>query len=298
METEGCTFSVTAVDLDRNQDLTVSWYFDDEPVFIGNPYIYASDDNYASAGVHEVRADVSDGELTTSKEWELTVENLNRLPQAVIDAPVSGAEFMEGESIHFSAASSSDPDGETLSYGWSEGGQNVSDQVEFDRPFAPGLHTVTLEVRDGAGGVATAAVRFRVRYVEISVLVGLDRFEVRAGDKVEIIVTMSNIGDANATDLALDVSVDGVSVGSSTVTGLKAGGAERELYTWKAAKGTHTIVARVGDRTWTREVTVGAASGAVTTGGIGDYVWPAAMIAVIVVLAAFGAMALGRKGRP
>jgi hypothetical protein len=291
LEKESAQFSVTPYDAD-GQTLVTTWYIDDVQAFVGNPFVYTTD--YKSAGVHRVRATVSDGKETASRTWELTVLNVNRIPVAVIDAPTE-SEFMEGTSIRFSALSSYDPDNEVLAYSWREGNVNVSDQAEFERAFPAGLHQLTLEVRDRSGGVSSASVRFRVRYIEISALIGVDRLEITAGDRVEVIITLSNTGDAPASEVGLEVLVDGQSIGTKTYGELAAGGGAKDLFNWKAVRGTHTITAKVGEQSWTREVTVQKAPEVKSASDIGAMLWPAMIILVAVALVAFGAVALRRK---
>jgi hypothetical protein len=291
LEKESAQFSVTPYDAD-GQTLVTTWYIDDVQAFVGNPFVYTTD--YKSAGVHRVRATVSDGKETASRTWELTVLNVNRIPVAVIDAPTE-SEFMEGTSIRFSALSSYDPDNEVLAYSWREGNVNVSDQAEFERAFPAGLHQLTLEVRDRSGGVSSASVRFRVRYIEISALIGVDRLEITAGDRVEVIITLSNTGDAPASEVGLEVLVDGQSIGTKTYGELAAGGGAKDLFNWKAVRGTHTITAKVGEQSWTREITVQKAPEVKSTSDIGAMLWPAMIILVAVALVAFGAVALRRK---
>ena len=292
-ETDSWTFSVTPFDPDANQALLVNWYVDDLAIFIGNPYTFTTD--YKSAGVHKIKATVSDGQLSLSKIWTVTVLNLNRAPQAVIDSPADQSENMQGDAIHFSAKSSTDPDNDPLSFSWKEGGANVSDQMEFDRAFSPGIHTLVLEVRDGQGGLNSTSVRFRVRYIEIATEIGLDRLEVQAGNKVDVILTMTNIGDADAGNMTLTVSVDGTSIGSAPLTAIKAGGAEKQIFNWKATKGDHTITAKIGDQTWTKQVTVGAAPAPAVAAGIGDYIWPIVLVVLVVGMLGFGAAVLRKK---
>jgi hypothetical protein len=290
LEKESAQFSVSASDPD-GQTLVWTWYVDDVQAFVGNPFVYMTD--YKSAGVHSVRATVSDGKLTDSHSWEVTVANVNRMPVAIIDSPTD-AEFMQNAPIHFSALSSYDPDNEELAYSWKEGNVNVSDQADFTRSFPPGLHTITLEVRDRSGGMSSASVRFRVRYVEISVLIGVDRLELAAGDKVQVIVTLSNTGDAAAADVGLDVTVDGQSLGTKSYSEMLAGGGAKEIFTWKAVRGTHTITAKVGEQTWTKEVTVQKAAEVKTTTDYG-FLWPTTILLVAVALVVFGAVAMRKK---
>ena len=291
LERESWQFSVTPYDPD-GQTLTTTWYVDDAQAFVGNPFVYTTD--YKSAGIHKIRASVSDGKETTSRTWDITVINVNRVPVAIIDAPTE-SEFMEKTSIHFSAVSSYDADNEKLIYSWREGNVNVSDQVEFDRIFPPGLHTLTLEVRDQSGGVSSASVRFRVRFVEISVLIGMDKLEVVAGDKTDIIVTMSNVGDATAEELTLEVLVDGKSIGTKSYAEIAAGGGIKEVFAWKATRGQHTITATAGEQSWTKEVTVQKAPEATNAMDYGAILWPLIIVIVAVALVAFGAVVLRKK---
>lgn len=292
-EMQGVTFGVTASDPDKDDRVTVNWFFDDVMVFVGNPFTFVSD--YRSAGVHKVRAQASDGDALDQHAWTLTVDNVNRLPQATIDSPKDSSESMEGQALLFSARSSSDPDNETLSFIWKEGGVNVSDQMEFERAFPPGIHTLTLEVRDQSGGKATSTVRFRVRFIEMSVAVGLDRLDLQAGDKVEVVLTMSNVGDTNATDVPVELQVDGRIIGTTTIKDLAAGGVAKAAFLWKATSGPHTLTAKVGEGTWTKEVTVAKAPPPPPAAGIGEFVWPIVIVVMAVGLVGFGAMALRRK---
>jgi hypothetical protein len=293
LETQSLEFSITASDPDKADHLTISWSVDDAVAFVGNPFTFETD--YRSAGVHRVTASATDGDATATHTWTVTVDDVNRLPQAAIDSPRDQSEYMEGQAIKFSARSATDPDNETLSFSWKEGGVNVSDQMEFERAFPPGIHTLTLEVRDKSGGKASATVRFRVRYVEISVSVGMDRLEAQAGSKVEIVLTMTNVGDTNATDVPVDVQVDGVSIGTTTIQDMRPGGVEKVLYQWKATKGPHTITAKVGDKTWTKQVSVAAAPAPPPASGISDYIWPIVLVVIAVGLSAFGAMVLRKR---
>jgi hypothetical protein len=292
-ETASAEFSVAPADPDKNQTLTVRWYLDDVPVLFGNSFVYATD--YNSSGVHFIRATVSDGDLTVSHQFTVTVLNLNRIPVASIDSPADRSEYMNGDIVHFSGKSSYDPDGSPLTYSWKEGGVNVSDQMEFDRAFSPGIHTIVLEVRDGSGGTSSTAVRFRIRYIELSTFVEVDRLDLRSGDRVSVIITTSNTGDAAAANLSLTVTVDGKNIGSSTITGIDAGRAHKETYEWKTTKGVHTITAKIGDQTWSKQVTVEPSPAPPASTGIGDYLWMTVIVVIVIGLVGFGAIALRRK---
>jgi len=138
-------------------------------------------------------------------------------------------------------------------------------------------------------------VRFRVRYVELSILIAMDRLEISAGDKTSVVVALANVGDAAAGETTLDVQIDGKSLGTKTYTELLAGGGAKEYFAWKAVKGTHIITAKVGDQTWTKEITVQKAPEVTAATDYAAIMWPAMLVVMLVVLVAFGAFAMRRK---
>jgi hypothetical protein len=292
METQEQLFSVIASDED-GQELSVAWTLDGTTVSAGSSYVFKTD--HGSAGVRTLTATVTDGELTASHEWKVTVLDLNRPPTAVIGSPRDNAEFIQGTAIHFSANSSSDPDGENLSCSWKEAGVMVSDQAVFDMAFTHGLHTLTLEVRDHAGAVSQATVHFRVRWAELSLVMGLDRPDASAGDNVAIIVTLGNSGDTRAGEQRLDILVDGKKIASEDLTALGAGGSYKTQFQWKATKGAHTITAVIGDQSWNQPVSV--AGGKTAAGGavFNDLLWMVLIIVLAVALAIWGRYALGKQ---
>jgi hypothetical protein len=292
IENQEQLFTVGATDED-GQELAVSWSLDGTSVSAGNSYLYKTDHN--SAGIKTLKVTATDGELWASHEWEITVLDLNRPPTAAIGSPKNNAEFGEGTAIHFSAGSSSDPDGEKLSYSWKEGAIMVSDQAVFDMAFSHGLHTLVLEVRDHAGAVSQATVHFRVRWVELSLVIGLDRLDASAGDDVMIIVTMGNVGDTRAVEQKLDILVDGKIIATEDLPKLDSGGSYRTQFQWKAAKGAHTITAVVGDQSWNEPVSVASGSTAAAGAVTNDMMWLVLILAIAVILAIWGRFALGKK---
>ena len=70
----------------------------------------------------------------------------------LIVASIAPTNVMEGETIHFDATQSSDPDGDALTYQWLENDQVLSTQATFDTNIlAIGSHTITLKITDTAG---------------------------------------------------------------------------------------------------------------------------------------------------
>jgi hypothetical protein len=292
IENQQQLFTVGATDED-GQELAVSWSLDGTSVSTGNSYLYKTD--YSSAGIKTLKATATDGELWASHVWEITVLDLNRPPTAAIGSPKDNAEFVEGTAIHFSASPSSDPDGEKLSYSWKEGAIMVSDQAAFDMAFTHGLHTLVLEVRDHAGAVSQATVHFRVRWVELSLVMGLDKLDAHAGDNVMIIVTMGNVGDTRAADQKLDIMVDGKKIASEDLPTLDSSGSYRTQFQWKATKGAHTITAVVGDQSWNQPVSVAGGKTAAAGAAFNDLVWLVLILVLAVALAVWGRYALGKR---
>jgi hypothetical protein len=293
IETQAVEFSVVAAEPD-NQTMTLAWSLDGQRVATGNTYVYKSD--YRSAGNHTVSVAASDGTLTVTREWPVMVQNLNRLPVAIIDQPLESAEFDEGQPVKLSANSSYDPDqDDQISYSWKEGNANISDKSQLEMPFTHGIHTLVLEVRDRNGGTSQATVHFKVRWVEISLVISIDPTEVTAGTKIDIIVTMSNVGDLDAEDMTLSILVDGKPLQSKDISAMSAGGSSKQLFQWKSTKGAHTITANVGDQTWNKAITVDAAKEAPKPNPAGDILPFVLIIIVAVGLVAWGVWALGRK---
>jgi len=112
---------------------------------------------------------------------------------------------------------------------------------------------------------------------------------------VDIITTLSNIGDTNATDVGLEVLVDGRSLGTKSYADLEAGGGAKEIFKWKAVAGTHTITAKVGEQTWTKEVTVQKAPEVKNTLDLSTFILPGLILVALIALAGFGTYALRRK---
>ncbi len=99
--------------------------------------------NYEDAGEYPITVTVSDGELSDTKTFKLTVQNVNRKPAITGIKDVS---VKEGETITFSPVAS-DPDGDelTVSYsGW------MTDSSYTTGYNDQGSHDVYITVSDGA----------------------------------------------------------------------------------------------------------------------------------------------------
>jgi N-acetylneuraminic acid mutarotase len=94
---------------------------------------------------------------------------LNRPPVAVASADPPVAEGVPGSrtAITLSAAGSSDPENDPLTFTWTEGASTLARTVDPARAstvgFGVGVHNVTLTVDDGFGGTSTATVTVTVQ---------------------------------------------------------------------------------------------------------------------------------------
>jgi peptidoglycan/xylan/chitin deacetylase (PgdA/CDA1 family) len=144
-------FNITCSDEDGDI-LTVQWYVDDVPILMGDSYVFVAD--FGSAGVYNVTVVVSDGLAQASRQWNLTILDVNRPPTIDYYTPVDTTpEVDEGGALQFEHVSS-DPDGDILFYSWLLDDVEVatSQNWTYSPSFeAAGTHNVTLVVYDSGG---------------------------------------------------------------------------------------------------------------------------------------------------
>jgi len=128
---------------------------------------------YLSPGIYTATLEVQDDEgAHSSAPASVTITVLdvqpNRPPLALIALPQPGAQLAAG-TVTLSAAGSSDPDGDPLLFVWSsdrDGHLVSTTSFEETVPLSAGAHLLTLVVRDGEGGEASATVQVEVRAIE------------------------------------------------------------------------------------------------------------------------------------
>jgi len=128
---------------------------------------------YLSPGSYTATLEVQDDEgAHSSAPASVTITVLdvqpNRPPLALIALPQPGSQLAAG-TVTLSAAGSSDPDGDPLLFVWSsdrDGHLMTTTSFEATVTLSAGAHLLTLEVRDGEGGEASATVQVEVRAIE------------------------------------------------------------------------------------------------------------------------------------
>jgi hypothetical protein len=152
-ETESLEFHVNAEDPDGDY-LLYRWRFDKTPV--GEVDFYEFITTYESAGVYNLTLtiqDVGEKSFTLTYFWEITVQNVNRLPQMDSYDPPINIKMNEGTFKKFSI-SASDPDKEdTLYYTWYFDGSELpkedSNSYTYSADeFAIGDHVVKVVIKD------------------------------------------------------------------------------------------------------------------------------------------------------
>lgn len=139
-EGEEIKFSVSATEPDKDP-LTYSWQLDDAQISTDSSYTYHAD--YDSAGTHQIKVDLSDGQSILRRTWDIIVNNVNRPP---ILEPIQDIVINENQTfiLDFSA---SDPDGDDIMY-------RITDPIGSDKEWTPtfddvGEYEIEVTISDG-----------------------------------------------------------------------------------------------------------------------------------------------------
>jgi hypothetical protein len=127
--TVGDTVAFSVVAMDPNGDeLAYEFLVDDTVVGGDSLYDYIAD----AEGLFRINAGVTDGELSTSHEWALTVVPANRPPELLSTTPADAApNVIVGETVRFSVVAS-DADGDDLEYAFYADDNAVSQNDFYD----------------------------------------------------------------------------------------------------------------------------------------------------------------------
>lgn len=185
---EGADLSLFVVVVD--EDSFVIWYnWSVDGVDLGNRLsnlTYSPD--FSDAGFHNIVVEISDGDVVVEWDWDITVNDINRVPKVTSVQPSNDSRFKEGEKVNL-AAVLEDPDGDILSFEWREGldliGKGSGIQPNINHTFPPGKHTVKLTVTDNKGATTSRVVTFKVEKKEEG---GFDLAWLALGAMVALVV--------------------------------------------------------------------------------------------------------------
>ena len=145
-EGQSDTQQLTATDSNGDQ-LTFSLANGPSFVTVSASGLVTVSPGFGDSGTHPVQVSVSDGSLSDSKTFQVTVINVNRPPTANAGGPYSGTLNVP---VNFDGTGSSDPDGDGLTYTWNFGDTNTGTGATTSHAYSStGVFTVTLTVSDG-----------------------------------------------------------------------------------------------------------------------------------------------------
>ncbi|MCU1382349.1 MAG: Neogenin [Acidobacteria bacterium] len=149
-------FAATGSDPDGDA-LTYRWDFGDGTSAAGRTATHT----FAQPGTFETVATVNDGRGgSTSVAAAVTIAQANRAPHAAAGGPYAG---QARSRLLFTAASSSDADGDTLTYAWTFGDGSTGTGVAPNHGYAAaGVYTASVTVADGRGGHDSASTEVTV----------------------------------------------------------------------------------------------------------------------------------------
>jgi len=200
-ESQGAEFGVTASDPESGPVVNATWYVDGAVASLGSPnFTYRTD--YTSAGNHTVMVSIGDGELYTTRGWNVTVLNVNREPSDVnVTSPRPGDTITEGTPVQFEG-SAQDADGDQLVFVWMEGTRALGNGRILSILLSAGTHGVVLQVSDGAATARSRLVTFQVKANSPPQLYSLDPANGWKFPRGQRIHFFANAGDADNDRLA------------------------------------------------------------------------------------------------
>jgi PKD repeat protein len=188
---------------------------------------------------------LSDGSLTDTKSFNITVNPVNRCPTADANGPYTG---IVNVAVQFDGSGSSDPDGDPLTYAWDFGDGNVGAGVMPTHPYAAtGTFTVTLTVSDGdvscpAATATTTATINDVFDAKAFFTGGNKTTNLKAG-KPTTCVQIQPIGGSFLLGDVDIASIKMISVGTGTVSEIFAGGSKTTIDGDKDKDGINEVAA-------------------------------------------------------
>lgn len=151
-EPQNQTFNLTYNDLD-NDTLTIQWLVNENTTAY-NVTEYNFTSSYQSAGNYTIIVLVSDPYTSVNNTWNLQVNNTDTLPNITSYHPNSTNITMYENSTQFFNHSSTDMDGDNLTYNWTLDNIQMSNNSTFNYSAdfnSSGVKNITLTVSDTQG---------------------------------------------------------------------------------------------------------------------------------------------------
>jgi hypothetical protein len=212
VENEEVEFSGTAEDEDGTIDLW-EWDFENDGTFD-----YSSSENgdtshsYSKEGNYTAILRVTDDDGATGTDdriIEVLAEGTpNTPPQAIMTKPEDGKVYQDDMEMIFDGRSSFDPDGDTISYAWTDNGLAFGDEDRFNAFLESGDHRIILQVDDGRGGVDSSEVNIRVNSAPTAGMNSPEDGETYFSN-IAIDFDASTSSDPNDDDLSFLWKIDG-----------------------------------------------------------------------------------------
>ena len=134
--------------------LTYAWTFGDGGTATG----VSASHTYAGPGTYDISLTVTDPRGGTNTKTVSYVVAANQAPTANFTATASGV-----NAVSVNGGSSTDPDGDSLTYAWTFGDGGTATGVSASHTYAgPGTYDISLTVNDGRGGTNTKTVSYVV----------------------------------------------------------------------------------------------------------------------------------------
>ena len=242
-EGQSLLMNFTATD-DNLDTLFTSWFVSNKKT-TETSYSYNFTANYSSAGTYGVKGMVSDGKLTASRIWTVTVVDVDRAPVLGTVTPTTILSMPEGTAKLFSVTAS-DPDGDNLTYAWTlDGtqvltGKNLTSNYTYTPNYsANGTHFIRVSYTDGT---LTVAHNWTVIVTNVNRAPVINSYSP-SGDVV-MTETQSKDFIINATDpdgdaLVYNWTLNGTQVGSNLKT--------YHFATNYSSNGTYILIGKVSD---------------------------------------------------
>ena len=157
-------------------------------------------------GLHTISLTVNDSKKTDTTEVTVRV---NRRPNAIISNPLEGDVFFNDEGLTFDATSSSDPDGDIVSYVWYDNGDVMGKGTTLERALDTGNHEIILEVRDNDGGIDSMTINIKSVEHALGFSVEEESVEAEEGKDAVFNVKVHNLAEkGDSISLTADEPVE------------------------------------------------------------------------------------------